>query len=108
MSGATQDRPWTATGLTLFPEMFPGPLAVSLAGKALERGEWALVTVDIRDFARDKHRAVDDAPFGGGAGMVMKPEVVDAALASVRGRTDGSDRVIYVTPRGRLLDQSLR
>ena len=107
MSGATQDRPWTATVLTLFPEMFPGPLAVSLAGKALERGEWALETVDIRDFARDKHRAMDDAPFGGGAGMVMKPEVVDAALASVRGRTDGSDRVIYVTPRGRLLDQSL-
>lgn len=70
---------WTATVLTIFPEMFPGPLGHSLAGRALHEGVWTLETVDIRDFARDKHRSVDDAPFGGGPGMVMRPDVVDAA-----------------------------
>ena len=102
--------PWTATVLTLFPEMFPGPLAASLAGRALERGDWMLETVDIREFAANKHRTVDDAPFGGGAGMVMKPDVVDAALTAVRAernRRGFEDRVIYLTPRGRLLDQQL-
>lgn len=94
---------WTACVLTLFPEMFPGPLAISLAGQALERGIWALETVDIRDFARDKHRTVDDAPFGGGAGMVLRPDVVDRALASV---ADFGGPVIYLTPRGRLIDQA--
>ena len=64
---------WTASVLTLFPEMFPGPLAASLAGRALDRGDWMLETVDIREFAGHKHRTVDDAPFGGGAGMVLKP-----------------------------------
>jgi tRNA (guanine37-N1)-methyltransferase len=76
-------RAWTATVLTLFPEMFPGPLGQSIAGKALTAGHWALETVDIRAFARDKHATVDDAPFGGGPGMVMRPDVVDAALASL-------------------------
>jgi tRNA (guanine37-N1)-methyltransferase len=75
-----QGRPWTARVLTLFPEMFPGPLGQSLAGKALEKGLWRLETSDIRSFATDKHRTVDDTPFGGGAGMVMRPDVVDAAL----------------------------
>jgi tRNA (guanine37-N1)-methyltransferase len=92
---------WHATVLTIFPEMFPGPLGASLAGKALEQGLWHLETVDIRDFARDKHRSVDDAPFGGGPGMVMRPDVIDAAL-------DGAGAVgplVYLTPRGRLLDQ---
>lgn len=101
---------WTASVLTLFPEMFPGPLAASLAGRALERGDWMLETVDIREFAGNKHRTVDDAPFGGGAGMVMKPDVIDAALTSVREKraADGADdRLIYLTPRGRLLDQRL-
>src|SRR5437667_111482 len=70
---------WQATVLTIFPEMLPGPLAYSLAGKALRAGLWRLETVDIRDFARDKHRSVDDAPFGGGPGMVMRPDVLDAA-----------------------------
>jgi tRNA (guanine37-N1)-methyltransferase len=92
---------WTATVLTLFPEMFPGPLARSLAGKGLETGLWALETVDIRDFARDKHATVDDAPFGGGPGMVMRPDVVDAALSAVAPATPP----IYFTPRGRPLDQ---
>jgi len=102
--------PWTATVLTLFPEMFPGPLATSLAGRALDRGDWMLETVDIREFAGNKHRTVDDAPFGGGAGMVMKPDVIDAALTSVReerARRGADDRLIYLTPRGRLLDQRL-
>ena len=64
-------KPWRARVLTLFPEMFPGPLGHSLAGRALEQGIWTLETVDIRAFARDKHRAVDDTPYGGGAGMVL-------------------------------------
>ncbi len=92
-----------AVVLTLFPEMFPGPLGISLAGKALEDGLWSLETVDIRSFARDKHRTVDDSPFGGGAGMVMRPDVLDAAIAA--SRPDGMP-LIYLSPRGRLLDQS--
>ena len=95
---------WTVRVLTLFPEMFPGPLAHSLAGRALEQGVWQLETVDIRDFARDNHRSVDDSPFGGGAGMVMRPDVVGAALASA---ADRADRAIYLSPRGRLLNQSI-
>ena len=76
---------WQATVLTLFPDMFPGHLAHSLAGKSLNEGIWALKTLDIRDFARDKHRTVDDTPLGGGVGMVLKPDVVAAALAAVAG-----------------------
>ena len=76
---------WRATVLTIFPEMLPGPLAYSLAGKALAAGLWRLETVDIRGFARDKHRSVDDAPFGGGPGMVMRPDVLDAAIAGAGG-----------------------
>jgi len=94
---------WRATVLTIFPEMFPGPLGASLAGKALESGIWALETVDIRGFARDKHRTVDDAPFGGGPGMVMRPDVLDAAISGAQ----GVGPLVYLTPRGRLLDQSL-
>lgn len=93
---------WTARILTLFPEMFPGPLGLSLAGKALEQNLWSLQTVDIRDFATDRHGTVDDSPFGGGPGMVMRPDVVDRALASVE---DQAGPVIYLTPRGRPLDQ---
>jgi tRNA (guanine37-N1)-methyltransferase len=92
---------WLATVLTIFPEMFPGPLGASLAGKALREGIWRLETVDIRDFARDKHRSVDDAPFGGGPGMVMRPDVVDAAIAAA----GGCGPLVYLSPRGRLLDQ---
>ena len=94
---------WRAVVLTLFPEMFPGPLGHSLAGKALARGDWALDAVNIRDYATDKHATVDDTPFGGGAGMVMRPDVVDRALeaaADVRGP------VIYLTPRGKPLTQA--
>jgi len=107
--GATGPLVWTAKVLTLFPEMFPGPLGHSLAGKALENGVWALESVDIRTFARDKHRSVDDAPFGGGAGMVMRPDVLDAALTATAGPpgAPGRGRAIYLSPRGRVLDQEL-
>ena len=74
---------WRARALTIFPEMFPGPLGHSLAGKALKEGVWSLEAVDIRRFATDRHGTVDDAPFGGGAGMVMKPDVLSAAIGSV-------------------------
>ena len=97
--------PWKARVLTLFPDMFPGPLGQSLAGKALERGAWALEAIDIRSFATDKHRTVDDTPFGGGPGMVMRPDVVDAALDFAT--RDGLAPAIYLTPRGKVLDQAL-
>ncbi len=92
---------WRVTVLTIFPEMLPGPLAYSLAGKALEAGIWQLETVDIRDFARDKHRSVDDAPFGGGPGMVLRPDVLDAAIAGA----GGVGPLILLSPRGRPLGQ---
>ncbi len=110
MIGAQDPKPvWQATVVTLFPEMFPGPLGCSLAGKALESGVWRLETVDIRGFARDKHRSVDDTPFGGGPGMVMRPDVLDAALTASAGApgTTERGRVICLTPRGRRLDQAL-
>ncbi len=97
--------PWTATVLTLFPEMFPGTLGVSLAGKALAAGHWALETVDIRGFARDKHATVDDAPFGGGPGMVMMIEPLQACLAAVRAADAQQAPVIYLTPQGAPLTQ---
>ena len=96
--------PWRAVALTLFPDMFPGPLGQSLAGQALEQQLWALETVDIRAFARDKHRTVDGTPFGGGAGMVMRPDVVDQAIGSAMEKSGGAP-LIYMTPRGRLLTQ---
>jgi tRNA (guanine37-N1)-methyltransferase len=92
---------WRATILTLFPAMFPGPLGQSLAGRALETGIWSLDAQDIRAHATDRHRTVDDTPFGGGAGMVMRPDVVDAAIGAV---SDGRP-LLYVTPRGRRLAQ---
>lgn len=103
MSGPAT-TPWRATVLTIFPEMFPGPLGLSLAGKALEQGLWRLETVDIRDFARDKHGSVDDTPFGGGPGMVMRPDILDAALGSVQVE-NGDIPAVYLTPRGKRLDQ---
>jgi len=87
--------------LTLYPEMFPGPLGVSLAGRALEERIWSLDTVQIRDFATDKHRSVDDTPAGGGAGMVLRPDVIASALDSV---ADGRP-VIALSPRGKPLTQ---
>jgi len=93
---------WRASVLTLYPEMFPGPLNTSLAGEALKEGIWALETVDIRHFASDKHRSVDDAPFGGGAGMVLRPDVIDAALQA-HAAPQGHN--LYLSPRGRPLNQ---
>jgi tRNA (guanine37-N1)-methyltransferase len=92
--------------LTIFPEMFPGPLAFSLAGNALQAGAWALETVDIRAFARDKHRTVDDTPFGGGPGMVMRPDVVDRAISAALERGPPLP-LIFLTPRGRTMTQAL-
>ena len=91
-----------ATVLTLYPEMFPGPLGVSIAGRALAEGAWSLDTVQIRDFATDKHRSVDDTPAGGGAGMVLRADVLAAALDSV---SDDRPR-LALTPRGKPLTQA--
>ena len=102
-SGDTPAIAWRATVMTLFPDMFPGSLGHSLAGKALDDGVWEIDAVDIREFAEDKHQTVDDTPFGGGAGMVMRADVIDAALKSV---TATQRPVIYLTPRGKPLDQA--
>jgi len=108
----TEDRidraAWTARVLTLFPDVFPGPLASSLAGRALEKGIWRLITVDIRDFARDKHRSVDDTPFGGGPGMVMRPDVLADAIDHTVGQLPKGSvaPLIYLSPRGRRLTQT--
>ena len=96
--------PWTAKVLTIFPDMLPGPLGHSLVGQALDEGIWALEAVNIRDFATDRHKSVDDVPFGGGAGMVMRPNVVAAALDQVAAEAPGLPR-LYLTPRGRSLTQ---
>ncbi|GMM93066.1 tRNA (guanosine(37)-N1)-methyltransferase TrmD [Qipengyuania sp. MTN3-11] len=93
--------PFAATILTLYPEMFPGPLGASLAGRALERGEWSCETVQIRDFASDRHRTVDDTPAGGGAGMVLKADVLGAALDSVA----DARPILAMTPRGQTITQ---
>jgi tRNA (guanine37-N1)-methyltransferase len=98
--------PWTASVLTLFPEMFPGPLGASLTGRALADGLWALETRQIRDFATDRHRSVDDTPAGGGAGMVLRPDVAARAIdAAESGFARSAWPVIYLTPRGRAFDQ---
>lgn len=99
----TTRPPFRATCLTLFPEAFPGVLGVSLIGTALEKGLWSLETVDIRQFGLGKHRVVDDTPSGGGAGMVLRADVAAAALDSVG--ADARPR-IYLSPRGRPLDQA--
>ncbi|MCS4244915.1 tRNA (guanine37-N1)-methyltransferase [Rhizobium sp. BIGb0125] len=92
-----------ATVLTLYPEMFPGHLGYSLAGKALEREQWTLETVQIREFATDKHRSVDDTPAGGGAGMVLKPDVLARAIDHV---SQGDNRPrLLMSPRGKPLTQ---
>ena len=97
---------FAATVLTLYPEMFPGPLGISLAGRALDEGAWSLETVQIRDFATDKHRSVDDTPAGGGAGMVLKADVLAAALDSVWAKDSSPRPMLALTPRGRPLTQA--
>jgi len=95
---------WRATVLTLFPEMFPGPLGVSLAGKALASGLWALEARDIRASATDRHRSVDDTPAGGGPGMVLRADVLAAAIDVAAAATDRPR--LLMSPRGRPLTQS--
>ncbi len=97
---------FAATVLTLYPEMFPGPLGQSLAGRALAEGTWSLDTVQIRDFATDKHRSVDDTPAGGGAGMVMRADVLARAVDDVLQRQPAAP-MLAMTPRGRPLTQAL-
>ena len=100
---------WTAKIITLFPEAFPGPLGLSLTGKALDFGLWRLEPIDLRPFGVGKHLNVDDTPAGGGAGMVLRPDVVDAALTAAAEHTP-KDRarwpVIYLSPRGKPFDQA--
>ena len=104
MSGP--QHPWSAAVLTLFPEMFPGPLGASLAGKALGGGVWSLEARDIRDHATDKHRSVDDTPAGGGPGMVLRADVLAAAIDAASAPGDTRPRWL-MSPRGRLFDQSM-
>lgn len=95
---------WHATVLTLFPEMFPGPLGASLAGRALEREVWRLSAIDIRDFATDRHRSVDDTPAGGGPGMVMRADVLGRAIDGVV--SADARPLLLLSPRGRPLNQA--
>jgi len=106
---------FAATVLTLYPEMFPGPLGVSLAGRALAEGTWSCETLQIRDFAQDKHRTVDDTPAGGGAGMVLKVDVLARAIDAARERVStsldtngegGAVPVLAMTPRGKPITQA--
>jgi tRNA (guanine37-N1)-methyltransferase len=95
---------WRASVLTLFPEMFPGPLGFSLVGQALDAGVWSLATHQIREFGLGRHRQVDDTPAGGGAGMVLRADVLGAALDTAReGNPDAP--LVYLSPRGRPFDQ---
>ena len=96
---------WNATVLSLFPEMFPGTLDFSIAGKALRKNLWSLKTVNIRQFSNNKNGKVDKVPFGGGPGMVINPEVLDKALKSV---AKAVGRRIYLTPRGKNLIKNLQ
>lgn len=95
-----------ALALTLFPEMFPGSLGHSLAGRALKEGLWSLDTLNIRDFAPDKHKTVDDSPYGGGTGMVMRADVLGAAIDEAFRRLPAA-RLVYFTPRGERMSQPL-
>ena len=91
--------------LTLFPDMFPGFLGQSLSGRALDKGSWSYDVVNIRDHATDVHKTVDDTPYGGGAGMVMRPDIIEKALLSIS--TEKQGRKVYLSPRGRVFNQSI-
>lgn len=101
-TGVDVPMPFKASVLTLYTDMFPGHLGLALAGRALERGDWEIEAVQIRDFAEDKHRSVDDTPSGGGAGMVLRPDVLARAIDSIA--DDGRPRLL-MSPRGRPLTQ---
>ena len=91
--------------LSIFPEMFPGPLGISLAGQGLSDGAWSLEALDIRSYATDKHRSVDDTPYGGGPGMVMRPDVIDSAIHAVREKLPDLP-MAYLSPRGTTFTQA--
>ncbi len=97
---------FSATVLTIFPDMFPGVLGKSVIGNALQSRKWNLNTVNIRDFAIGKHKQIDDTPYGGGAGMVMRADVVDAAISHAK-HLQPESRLIYMSPRGKQLNQEL-
>ena len=101
------NKVWTAQILTLFPEMFPGTLGMSLAGTGLKKGLWDLKTLDIRDFSDNKHRNVDDTPAGGGPGMVMRADVIGAAIDHARADAEEAWPLVYLSPRGRKFDQAM-
>lgn len=98
---------WTAQIITLFPQAFPGILGESLMGRALQDGKWQLQTYDLRDYGIGKHRNVDDTPAGGGAGMVLRADVLDAAINDARSKARGNMPIYYLSPRGRKMDQPL-
>lgn len=104
MNDQQADKMWRARVLTIFPDMFPGPLGVSLTGQALARGLWSLDAVDIRRFAEDRHASVDDVPFGGGPGMVMRADVLGRAIEAAREGVEDLP-LVYLTPRGKPLTQ---
>src|SRR5262245_36505442 len=106
MSKSRPGEIWRAVTLTIFPEMFPGPLGLSLAGKALADGRWALSVIDIRAFATDKHRSVDDTPAGGGAGMVIRADIAAAAIDAARAAMPADAPTLYLSPRGTQLTQA--
>lgn len=107
MSAVETPAPWEATVLTIFPEMFPGPLGVSLAGQALEAGLWRLDVRNLRDFGLGRHRTVDDTPAGGGAGMVMRADVLGPAIDAARAARSADVPLIYMSPRGAPLTQAI-
>lgn len=105
-STKSDNSTWRAICLTLFPELFPGPLGASVTGTALDKGLWALEAINFRDFATDKHRSVDDTPAGGGPGMVLRPDIAAKAIDAAVDLSPTARR-IYLSPRGRPFDQAL-
>ena len=103
----TLARAWQAQVITLFPEAFPGILGHSLTGKALKEGRWQLQPVPLRDFGEGKHHNVDDTPAGGGAGMVLRPDVMGAAIEAARAGMPAGAPILYLSPRGRRFDQAM-
>ncbi len=103
----TLARAWHAQIITLFPEAFPGVLGLSLTGRGLKDGVWQMSTINLRDFGDGRHRNVDDTPAGGGAGMVLRPDVMGKAIEHARGKMRGNAPILYMSPRGRPFDQAM-
>ncbi len=97
-------KPWIIKVLTLFPEMFPGPLGISVTGKALKNNIWTMEAINIRDYATDKHKSVDDTPYGGGGGMILRADVLSRAITHC---FTNDNPIIYLSPRGLLFDQDM-